>query len=402
MVLERFPGTGVGSISRACNVGGTSEHKEGRAWDMSLSATTPAGRATADRIFEWLLKEDKFGNEAAMARRLGIMYFIWNKKIWGTWGGWETYCKVKGGVCKDPDDGGVLNPHTDHVHFSFTWDGAKKLTTYYNPSRSYIAGIAPSPDGNGYWLAARNGAVMPAGSAGYWGAKSDGYLDQPIVDIVPTTTGGGYWLMTRKGRVFALGDALYRGRPQSSMRAVGMATTPTGRGYWIAARSGRVQAFGKAEELGDVRDEDVTVVDIVATPTGLGYWLFTDKGRVFTFGDAQLLGGAADEELNSPVVAADNNGADGYWMVTESGRVLSYGTSHFFGGATDMNVDTGIVSITSSPLGDGYWLATTTGRVLSFGEASNLSASSRGGRGGGGGGGKAPVIETEILGDAAE
>ncbi|HYI44409.1 MAG TPA: hypothetical protein VE174_02955, partial [Actinomycetota bacterium] len=135
MVLKRFPGTGVGSISRACNVGGTSEHKEGRAWDMSLNATTPAGRATADRIFEWLLKEDKFGNEAAMARRLGIMYFIWNKKIWGTWGGWETYCKMKNGACKDPDDGGILSPHTDHVHFSFTWDGAKQLTTYYNPSR---------------------------------------------------------------------------------------------------------------------------------------------------------------------------------------------------------------------------------------------------------------------------
>jgi hypothetical protein len=397
MVLKEFPGVGVGSISRACNIGGTSEHKEGRAWDASLSAASPSGRATADRIFEWLLKEDKYGNEAAMARRLGIMYMIWNKQIWGSWGGWETYCKVKNGVCKDPDDGGVLNPHTDHIHFSFTWDGAKKLTTYYNPSRSYVAGLAPRPDGTGYWLAARNGAIFPAGSAGYWGGKNEKFLKQPVVDIAPTATGGGYWLVSRAGRVFALGDAKYRGRPQSPTHVVGIAPTPTGKGYWLAAAGGRVQAFGNAKDLGALTETDVKVVDIVATPTGLGYWLFTDKGRVFTFGDAEFLGGAVDEDLNSPVVAADNNGVDGYWMVTESGRVLSYGTSHFFGGTTDMKIDAPIASITASPLGTGYWLVTTTGRVVSFGEAATFSAASRAG-----GGGHRTIEPAGILGDFAE
>jgi len=37
-VLNAYPGTGYGSISRGCNIGGDSEHKEGRAWDWGVNA----------------------------------------------------------------------------------------------------------------------------------------------------------------------------------------------------------------------------------------------------------------------------------------------------------------------------------------------------------------------------
>src|SRR5688500_12126752 len=126
MVLRAYPSTGPGGISRACNVGGQSEHKEGRAWDWSVSVANGVHRAAVSDLFDWLLEEDRLGNKHARARRLGIMYMIWNKRIWSTWGGWDTYCVMKRGTCIDPDDKGARHPHTDHVHFSFTWAGARQ------------------------------------------------------------------------------------------------------------------------------------------------------------------------------------------------------------------------------------------------------------------------------------
>ena len=138
LVLDEYPDTGAGSISRACSIGGTSEHKEGRAWDWGVNATKPAQKAMASDLLDWLFAPDKYGHKHAMARRLGIMYLIWNRRIWGAWGpGWETYCVQKGDKCKDPDSGVVLNPHRDHMHLSFSWKAAHKNTTFWNPEQSF-------------------------------------------------------------------------------------------------------------------------------------------------------------------------------------------------------------------------------------------------------------------------
>ncbi|MGH8878156.1 MAG: peptidoglycan-binding domain-containing protein, partial [Stackebrandtia sp.] len=69
--------------------------------------------------FDWLLKE-RDGEAHALLRRLGIMYIIFDKHILGAYNveeGWRDY---KGS-----------NPHTDHVHFSFGWDGARQDTTWW-------------------------------------------------------------------------------------------------------------------------------------------------------------------------------------------------------------------------------------------------------------------------------
>ena len=118
MVLADQPSTGNYGISRNCNIGGTSEHKEGRAWDWRVYVGNPA----ADTILNWLLATDQWGNAHALARRLGVMYAIWNQQIWRAyrpWDGWQPY--------------GGSNPHTDHVHFSFSWAGARSETTWWNP-----------------------------------------------------------------------------------------------------------------------------------------------------------------------------------------------------------------------------------------------------------------------------
>jgi hypothetical protein len=137
LVLAEYPKTSDFGISRACSIGGRSEHKEGRAWDWGVNANTRAGRRTARDLLHWLFDTDQRGNAHAMLRRLGIMYIVWNRRIWGTWTrGWETYCVQRKSGCKDPDSKAFLHPHTDHVHFSFGWPGARKRTSFWNPELS--------------------------------------------------------------------------------------------------------------------------------------------------------------------------------------------------------------------------------------------------------------------------
>ena len=120
-VLSRFPSTGDGGISRPGDRGGRSEHKEGRAWDWLVYA--PDQLDLAEALFDELFASDVLGNRHALARRWGIMYIIFNRAIWGSYladEGWRPYSGP--------------NPHTDHVHFSFSWAGAMKQTSLWRES----------------------------------------------------------------------------------------------------------------------------------------------------------------------------------------------------------------------------------------------------------------------------
>ena len=121
LVLERYPGTRDGGIVRACHLGGPSLHKEGRAWDWMLDAGDPDEQAMADEVLEWLLETDEHGNRHAMARRLGVIYIIWDRRIWSTAspGSWQPYRGA--------------SPHTDHVHIAFSDAGADAKTSYWAP-----------------------------------------------------------------------------------------------------------------------------------------------------------------------------------------------------------------------------------------------------------------------------
>jgi hypothetical protein len=137
LLEQAYPDSTWFNISRPCRDGGLSEHKEGRALDWSRSAAIPAERAAVKDLFAWLFADDAYGNPDAMARRLGIMYIVWNRRIWEGWSGqWETYCVQRGARCKDPHSKAVLHPHHDHVHFSFTWAGAWVETSYWHPELS--------------------------------------------------------------------------------------------------------------------------------------------------------------------------------------------------------------------------------------------------------------------------
>ena len=109
---------------------GLSEHHEGRALDWMISVRKADQKATAESFISWLQKTDSFGNKIAMARRIGVMYIIWNNKIWRAYDpgrGWTEYksCSTR------PSTGNDTECHRDHVHISFTWDGAMAATSFY-------------------------------------------------------------------------------------------------------------------------------------------------------------------------------------------------------------------------------------------------------------------------------
>ena len=141
-------------ISRACNYGLT-EHSEGRALDWMLNAYDPHERAVADGVISWLLAPDSEGRPAAMARRFGIMYIIFDRQIWGTYqmeDGWRAY--------------NGSSPHTDHIHFSFSWDGAMERTSWWTGAawtgvtRGPGGPVVPLPDATSY-PTLREGASGP-------------------------------------------------------------------------------------------------------------------------------------------------------------------------------------------------------------------------------------------------
>lgn len=132
-LLERkYPGTGSDGISRSCDIGGRSEHKEGRALDWAVNYYNPSQRAQADSAINWLLKKDKMGRAYANARRLGVMYIIWNRQIWSAdQPGWRAYSGASG--------------HRDHVHISLSWAGAQAKTSFWTGKVLATAVNAPTP-----------------------------------------------------------------------------------------------------------------------------------------------------------------------------------------------------------------------------------------------------------------
>jgi peptidoglycan hydrolase-like protein with peptidoglycan-binding domain len=119
LLVTTYGGRDLG-ITRGCDIGTTSEHKEGRAFDWGLSAAVPAEMAIATQFLTWLLAPGPNGMAALNARRLGVMYVIWNGKIWGAYrsaDGWRPYT------------GG--ESHSDHIHISLSWNGAMKKTSWW-------------------------------------------------------------------------------------------------------------------------------------------------------------------------------------------------------------------------------------------------------------------------------
>ena len=120
LLMNTYRDTESYGIVRDCGIGGQSEHKEGRAFDWKVSASNPTQVAEVKALTDWLTGS-RDGEPAVMLRRFGIMYMIWNHQIFKAYQpekGWQPYSGS--------------SPHTDHVHFSFGWNGAKKATSWWS------------------------------------------------------------------------------------------------------------------------------------------------------------------------------------------------------------------------------------------------------------------------------
>jgi hypothetical protein len=146
-----------------------------------------------------------------------------------------------------------------------------------------LVGMAPTPGGNGYWLAAADGGVFTYGNAPFHGSAAALPLTAPIVGIAPTPTGNGYWLAAADGGVFTYGNAPFHGSAAAlplTAPIVGIAASPFGDGYWLAAADGGVFTYGNVPFQGAAAGLEFVppFVAISAHPSGGGYWLATDGG----------------------------------------------------------------------------------------------------------------------------
>lgn len=110
----------LAGIGRNCSIGGMSEHKEGRAFDWALDSAVPDQKAAGDAFVQWLTAVGPDGKTGYNARRLGVMYVIWNRYIWVNTRNGATWQEYTGPV-----------PHTDHVHVSLSWAGAYERTSWW-------------------------------------------------------------------------------------------------------------------------------------------------------------------------------------------------------------------------------------------------------------------------------
>jgi hypothetical protein len=143
LLTATYPGTTVG-IARSCGGGpnAVSEHFEGRALDWMDSVRDPRQAAQAAVVLRWLLAPDARGNGYAYARRLGVMYAIWDNRIWSAGdprAGWQPYedCAAH------PEPAYDTNCHRNHIHLSLSWNGALGRTSFW--TRRVAAGTDYGP-----------------------------------------------------------------------------------------------------------------------------------------------------------------------------------------------------------------------------------------------------------------
>ena len=160
-------------ISRSCSVGGTSEHKEGRALDWMLNSKVASQKAKVTAFLTWLLAPDAAGNPAAMARRLGVMYLGWNNHFWGSYDLGSGWTDLKGCSTDPAKKASSYDTycHRNHLHISLSWDGASALTSFWT------------------------GAPLPEACTAPWGSAAAGAgAGTDLVPVEPTrvlATGAG-------------------------------------------------------------------------------------------------------------------------------------------------------------------------------------------------------------------
>lgn len=132
-------GGAYGGTVRSCGSGGASEHKDGRAFDWMLDATDPDDDAVAQAFIVEAFADDELGDTDVLARRMGIMYVIWDDKMYAAWDGFEPENYLSSG-CRTRRTCSPTLRHRDHMHISLSKAGAKARTSWYVEQPAPVVG----------------------------------------------------------------------------------------------------------------------------------------------------------------------------------------------------------------------------------------------------------------------
>jgi hypothetical protein len=239
--------------SYACGTDGSvSEHYEGRAIDWMASIHDKTQHAEARALIKWLLATDADGNRFANARRLGVMYLIYDNRIWGTWDGqWEPYSN-----CADTPQAAYDNAcHRTHVHISLTWNGAMGRTSYWTGQ------LTPTDYG-------------PCRASGLnWASKYTGYNPTPCPNYPGVAAPKGASAAVKALTQYA-GAYLHRGSQGPAVQAVQSVLHVSTSGNYLGATKSAVRGFQRAHQLSstgamNVRTWKKLIAVVVPNPISL-------------------------------------------------------------------------------------------------------------------------------------
>ncbi len=113
-----------------------------------------------------------------MAKRFGIQSIIWNERVWRSYEdiGWRGYVGQ--------------SAHTDHVHFSFTWDGAAMRTSWWTGVAVETPDLGPCRVLAGQYAAIPQAPRFEPCPTDQLLAPQTGYFN-----VRPGSTGGGVGLL---------------------------------------------------------------------------------------------------------------------------------------------------------------------------------------------------------------
>jgi peptidoglycan hydrolase-like protein with peptidoglycan-binding domain len=131
LTAKTYPGTGYVVEHKCGSEKLASEHLDGRALDWTLTPGNQTQKEQAEAFLGWLLATDAAGRPFAEARRIGVMYVIWNNRMWSSHdplAGWQDYS-----TCKDhPEASASAICHRAQVHISLSWAGAMQRTSFWS------------------------------------------------------------------------------------------------------------------------------------------------------------------------------------------------------------------------------------------------------------------------------
>jgi len=160
--LVRTYGGRFGRIGEPCTGRSVSEHKEGRAFDWMVSSRRKAQRARAYQFLRAAFATGPSGQPAELARRMGIMYVIFNDHIYASYDHFAPRPYRSEGCASLRKCSATLR-HLNHVHISLTRAGAAASTSWYVGRVPGAVYVPPAPDP----------VVPPAGPGPYGGDPSN-------------------------------------------------------------------------------------------------------------------------------------------------------------------------------------------------------------------------------------